>query len=86
MRLLCAANLSTPDMTEHISRQLWLRVWSRVSHYVFSFTIYKVFFNYIKFKTCLIETFQFMSLQDEDIILPESLKMVSCLGEILKLY
>ncbi|KAK3730326.1 hypothetical protein QZH41_015359, partial [Actinostola sp. cb2023] len=41
MRLLTATTLSHPDKTEHLSRELWMRIWSR----------------------------------DEDIVLPESLKM-----------
>ncbi|KXJ22591.1 glutathione S-transferase kappa 1 [Exaiptasia diaphana] len=45
MRLLVATSISHPDMLEHVSRQFWLRVWSR----------------------------------DEDIVLPESLKM-ACLA------
>ena len=30
-RLLTAANVEVPDKVEHLSRELWMRVWSRVS-------------------------------------------------------
>ena len=30
-RLLTAASQESPDKVEHISRELWMRVWSRVS-------------------------------------------------------
>ncbi|XP_031554458.1 glutathione S-transferase kappa 1-like [Actinia tenebrosa] len=29
MRLLTATNVSHPDKTEHLSRELWMRIWSR---------------------------------------------------------
>ena len=30
-RLLTAANIEVPDKVENLSRELWMRVWSRVS-------------------------------------------------------
>ena len=35
-RLLTAANIDLPDQVENISRELWMRAWSRVSNLMFA--------------------------------------------------
>jgi len=52
-RLLTAANLELPDQVETISRELWMRVWSRVSNLFWYWYLHYITWLSLQKKTLL---------------------------------